>query len=233
MTFAARALLQPALLLAGLLSSAIAYADSSAGGTATATGGLSYHLNGSYAGLPTTTAVGLPVYFGGNLGLLPHGQEFLLSATPSTTRMPEWMVSMLPGSGYGVGFDSTRAIYRYTFLESDTWAWKVGLSTGLADSQTIAARQALGLSTEGSRLGLTPSMHFSGTGHLGDRWQLSLDADATGRGRQLDLDLRVNYGLGGDMFLYGGYRLESGADVDDLYGLTPANTANFGFQLRF
>jgi hypothetical protein len=190
--------------------------------------GLSYRLNGNFPNLATPTTVQMPLHFASDFGLLPRGQELMLSTTPSAVRLPDWMQSMFPGSVAGVGLDATRATYRYTFLESDAWALKVGLTSTLTDSQP-------GLGYERWRLGGTPMMHLSGSSHFGG-WTLSLDADGlhTARGRAVDLDLQVDYGLGRDLSLFGGYRMiETAGDVEDFYGPAPSNTANVGIRLRF
>lgn len=122
-----------------------------------------------------------------------------------------------------------RATYRYTFLEQQDWALKVGITTAWRDS-----------GADGLRLGgVSPLLHFAGERKLGERWRLNLDADSamSVRLRSLDLGLRVNYLLNPNLAVYGGYRLSDGADTEEYYltgssaGLN--NSANIGVRYRF
>lgn len=232
MTSKARALLRFACVAGGVLGASVALADDRG------SSGVSYRLESGAAELASPSALAAPVHVGGSgLGLLPPGQEVVLTTTPSSARMPDWLLSPALSPTLSptqrAGLDHARATYRYTFFETDAWAYKLGLTASLLDNPATW-RPALG--SDRWRLGSTPMMHLSASGHYGDRWQLSVDADGlhTGRGHALDLDLRVDYGLGHDLFLYGGYRLvESGGDAEDLYGPSPNNSANVGIRFRF
>lgn len=130
--------------------------------------------------------------------------------------------------------DPLRATYRYTFLERNDWAWKVGVTTNLrALGDGLRTGLTLG---QRLRLGTLPQVHFAGEGRLGERWRLAFDADSptTLRGRSLDLGLRVSYSLSPNFSLYGGYRLnDPAAEGDEPSSGGLANTANVGLRLRF
>jgi hypothetical protein len=195
-------------------------------------------------GLAAAATAGLRVSpqrlsIGSDLGLLPAGQEIVLSTNLALARLPDQFYA---GGSYGAadpgmlraGFDGPRATYRYTVLESTSWAWRVGLTAPIGEPQF-----ALGAGGIAHYAGL-PLMHLSSSGRLGQRWQLNVDADGmrTAHGRALDLDLRLDYGVANNLYVYGGYRLfEAGGDAEDAYayayGNPPTNSANVGIRYRF
>lgn len=176
---------------------------------------------------------------GSGLGLLPAGQEIVLSTNLALARLPDGFYTggLYAGTdpvALRAGFDAPRATYRYTFLESTSWAWRVGLTAPMNEPQL-----ALGAGGIAHYTGL-PLMHLSSSGRLGQRWQLNVDADGmrTAHGRALDLDLRLDYGVASNLYVYGGYRLfEAGGDAEDAYafayGSPPTNSANVGIRYRF
>jgi hypothetical protein len=130
--------------------------------------------------------------------------------------------------------DPFRTTYRYTFLERNDWAWKVGVTTNLG-ALGDGLRPGLTLGQR-LRLGALPQVHFAGEGRIADKWRMSFDADGlvTARGRSLDLGLRVSYSLSPRFSLYGGYRLSDvAAEGEDPYASGFTNGANVGVRLRF
>lgn len=238
--------LRVAGLACGLLLGGAAVADDGAASAESAAASTSaYRLNpGFHRGLDgdagdgfaavATPGLGvspLRLSIGSGRGLLPSGHELVLSSTLAQSHLPGDYYARADIGATLAGRDAPRATYRYTFLESPSWAWRIGLTTAMTDPQP-ALRAAGGL----SRLGAMPLMHLSSSGRLGDSWQLNVDADGmrTSHGRALDVDLRLDYGLGNNLYVFGGYRLiEAGGDAEDAYGNAPANSANFGIRYRF
>jgi len=132
--------------------------------------------------------------------------------------------------GAPIGHLDSRATWRYTFYEQQTWAWRVGLTAPLGD------RDPRALLRERNRFGSLPMLHFAGEGNLARRWIVGFDADGlmTARGRALEFGLRVSYQLAPNFALTGGYRLsEASGDGEDAYGRGFSNSANVGLRLRF
>jgi len=230
--------LRVGLMACGLVLAGAALADESASNAApTAAPGSVYRLNNRVDdGFAAVATPGLGVSplrlsLGNGLGLLPTGHELVLSSTLAQSHLSSDYYARADMAETLAGRDAPRATYRYTFLESPSWAWRIGLTTPMSDPQP-GLRAAGGL----SRLGSLPLMHLSSSGRLGGSWQLNVDADGmrTAHGRTLDLDLRLDYGLGNNLYVFGGYRLiETGGDAEDAYGNAPANSANFGIRYRF
>lgn len=132
---------------------------------------------------------------------------------------------------FGAARFDTRATWRYTVLESERWAWRVGLTAAVGDRDVGG-----GSFDSRNRFGAWPLLHVAGEGSLARRWQLGFDADGlmTARGHALELGLRVSYLLTPNFSLTGGYRLSDAAgDGDDGYVHGFSNTANVGLRYRF
>lgn len=141
---------------------------------------------------------------------------------------------LLPLDATAVRIEPTRATYRYTFLQRDDWALKVGL-TGNLNEPDYALRTGLS-ANDRAGFGALPMLHLAGEGRFAEHWRVSFAADGvmTARGRAFDIGLRVNYLLGSRFSLYGGYRLtESAGDAEDVYVPGVTNTADFGVRYRF
>lgn len=180
--------------------------------------------------LPVSTARWDPLFDARldlSTGLLAR-HEVRLSSTSRTG----WSGFDAGLAGYDAGWslDPLRATYRYTVLERRDWAWKVGFTTRLGETE--ASR---GPAFDRTRFGTLPQVHMAGEARLATNWLLSVDADGlmTPRGRALDLGVRVDYALGRSLYLYGRYRLSDRyADGDDAsQGLS--NSANVGVRYRF
>jgi len=163
-------------------------------------------------------------------GLLA-GHEVWLStnARPAGWAGPDVSLS---GTDAGTTFDPLRATYRYTFLESTDWAWKVGVTARLGDYDPT---RAAALNIDRTRFGGLPQMHFAGQGRLAKDWLLTLDADTllTAHGRALDVGVRVNYVLSRSVYVFGGYRLSDHYFEGDDTSLGLTNSANVGVRYRF
>lgn len=149
-------------------------------------------------------------------------QQLRLAAAPPAYHLPT----------SGLNYDPARATYRYTVLERDSWAWRVGLSTNLNLASTTAAAPR----ADAMRFGATPMLHMAGEARFAQRWQLGLDADGTmtARGRALELGLQLSYQMAPNFALYGGYRLSgSGGEAEEYYGNSFSNAANVGVRLRY
>ena len=163
-------------------------------------------------------------------GLLP-GQEVRFSSNMRAVGWPG-SESGLSSTDTGLGLDPVRATYRYTFLESNEWAWKVGVTTRLGD---FDPNHAAAVMVDRTRLGGMPQMHFAGQGRLAKDWLLTLDADTllTAHGRALDVGVRVNYVLSRSVYVFGGYRLSDHYVEGDDTSLGLSNSANVGVRYRF
>jgi hypothetical protein len=165
-----------------------------------------------------------------SMGLLP-GQEVRVS---TLSRMSSWGASdpSLSAADPAWAFDPQRATYRYTFLEVSDWAWKVGVTTRLGDTDPV---RAAALGPDRTRLGGLPQVHFGTEGKLAKNWLLTVDADGlvTMRGRALDVGVRVNYALTRSFYLFGGYRLSDHYFEGDDSSLGLSNSANVGVRYRF
>ena len=115
-------------------------------------------------------------------------------------------------------FNSYRLTYRWRFHEGQrTTAW-LGFTAKIRDA-AIALSQGE-IRSRKDDLGFVPLLHFAGDWSPGDRWSLSLDADALagGPGRAIDAYLGLGYRLDRSWSLRAGYRaVEGGADVDSVY----------------
>lgn len=162
-------------------------------------------------------------------GLLPRHEVRLAT----NSRAGGWVGSDFSLSGMDAGwmFDPLRATYRYTFLERQDWAWKVGITARLGESDV-----GRGLAADRSRFGTLPLVHLAGEARLARDWLLTVDADGllTARGRALDIGVRVDYALSRRMFLFGGYRLSDRyVDGDETALGGVSNSANVGVRYRF
>jgi hypothetical protein len=166
-------------------------------------------------------------------GLLPR-HEVRVAAQRSAAALSRPVAAPLsPALSASSFVDPVRATYRYTFLEQRDWAWKVGITTRLADEPEFSRLTQAG--AERARFGALPQVHLAGEGRLAPRWLLSFAADGllTSRGRAVDLGVRVNYALTRSFSLFGGYRLFDLAveGEENPPGLT--NSANVGVRYRF
>ncbi len=135
-----------------------------------------------------------------------------------------------PLAGGSTQFDS-RATWRYTVLQRPGWAWRVGLTTALGDTEP-----RLQPAERHTRFGSYPLLHVAGEASLARRWLMGFDADGlmTGRGRAFELGLRVSYLLAPNFAVTGGYRVSDAAgDGEEAYGNGFTNSANVGVRLRF
>ncbi len=187
-----------------------------------------YHLTSGFTHWVATPLSG--TQYEGFAAIAPR-QEFRLSAV-SPERL-EWLDALgarLPADNLN-GLDRPRATYRFTWLSLPAWDFKIGLSTTLDSMSSWRPGQ-----TTTPRFGSLPLMHVSSLGRIGDHWQLSMSADGlrTARGQAVDFDLHVDYSLGRQLAVYGGYRLvDSTGDGFDAYGTTPSSTANLGVRFHF
>jgi hypothetical protein len=130
----------------------------------------------------------------------------------------------------GTTYLDARATWRYTVYQHSTWAWRLGLTSPLGDSDPR------GLSGGRTRLGGMPQLHLAGDGSLARNWLMGFSADTlmTARGYSLDLGLRVSYQLAPNVAVVGGYRLsDNGFEGDDYANGGVVNSANVGVRLRF
>ena len=115
-------------------------------------------------------------------------------------------------------FNSYRVSYRWRFHSGDrTEAW----FGGTAKVRDASIRLTQGSTTSRKDdLGFVPLLHLAGDWRPGDRWRISLDADALagGPGRAVDASLKLGYDLDDRWAIRAGYRtVEGGADVDAVY----------------
>jgi hypothetical protein len=162
----------------------------------------------------------------------------------SSATLSPGLAGATPGGDPGLRFDS-RATYRYTFLEQNDWALKVGITAPLRDSSygnrsdLPGDRPRLGYSPFSRTYQLTsfvPMMHLAGEGRVSERWRFNVDADTLWlpRSRGLDLGLRVNYFWAPNFSIFGGYRLSDfAADLDEPVASGLTNAANIGVRYRF
>jgi len=162
----------------------------------------------------------------------------------SSAMLSAGVAGATPAGDIGLRLDS-RATYRYTFLEQDDWALKVGITAPLRDASDSGRTSApgdrprLGYSpfTRGYQLtSFVPMMHLAGEGRLSNRWRFNVDADTLWlpRSRGLDLGLRVNYFWAPNFSIFGGYRLSDLAlELDEPVASGLTNAANIGVRYRF
>ena len=149
-------------------------------------------------------------------------QQIRLTAAPPAYRLPT----------SGLNYDPARATYRYTVLEREAWAWRVGLTSNLQSASGFTPA----LRGESVRFGALPMLHMAGDARITDRWRLDMDADTlmTARGSALDMGLQLRYQFAPNFSLFGGYRLSnSSGEAEEVYGSGFSNAANVGMRLRF
>jgi hypothetical protein len=152
---------------------------------------------------------------------IANRQQIRLSTAPPAYRLP----------ASGLNYDPARATYRYTVMERESWAWRVGLTSNLHSGAL-----APGLRNESLRFGALPMLHMAGDARIAERWRLGVDADTlmTARGSALDFGLQLNYQAAPNFSLFGGYRLSnSTGEGEEIYGNGFSNAANVGMRLRF
>ncbi len=162
----------------------------------------------------------------------------------SSETLSSGVAGAAPNGDPGLRFDS-RATYRYTFLEQNDWALKVGITAPLRDTSYSGRNDLAG---DRPRLGYSPfarayqftsfvpMMHLAGEGRLSNRWRFNVDADTLWlpHNRGLDLGLRVNYFWAPNFSIFGGYRLSDLAlEFDEPVASGLTNTANIGVRYRF
>jgi hypothetical protein len=131
-------------------------------------------------------------------------------------------------------FNSWRIGYRYTFVRSQRWTWRVGFTAKIRDAK-IELRQGA-TSSRKTDVGFVPLLHIGGGWRIADRWRLMLDVEALagGPGRAEDASLKIGYDLSPAWSLTAGYRVvEGGADVDEVYNFAWFNYAVASVVIRF
>lgn len=130
-------------------------------------------------------------------------------------------------------FDSYRATWRRTFLESDLWTLKGGLTAKIRDAEIRL--QGGGVSASRSDTGFVPLLHFYAERRIDERSRVLFDADglASSRGRAIDLSLRYLFDVRSGVSAFGGYRiLDGGADNDSVYSFARFHYLTFGVRFR-
>ncbi len=134
----------------------------------------------------------------------------------------------------GYRFDSYRATYRYTFHDSESWLWRVGITAKIRDAE-ISLKQP-GRFARDSNTGLVPLLNLYGEYRAAGRWKAVVDFDglASAQGRAIDLGLMLRYDIARQWFLGGGYRLlEGGADNSEVYNFAWFNYFTLSAGYRF
>ena len=130
-------------------------------------------------------------------------------------------------------FNAYKLTYRYTFADRRRWRWGAGFTALVRDAE-IRLRQGDSEASDDD-LGFVPALHVSGDYRLGDRWSVELDFDglAGGPGRLFDVAVKLDYELGANWHVGGGYRtLEGGADTDEVFNFAWLNYAVLSIAYR-
>lgn len=130
-------------------------------------------------------------------------------------------------------FDSYRATWRRSVLESPDWTLKLGVTGKIRDAE-ISLRQG---TTSASRTdtGFVPLLHVHAQRQLGDRARLQFDGDglASPRGRAFDLSLRYVHDFQRGVSGFAGVRmLDGGADNDTVYNFARLHYLTVGLSLK-
>lgn len=130
-------------------------------------------------------------------------------------------------------FDSYRATWRRSVLESPDWTLKLGVTGKIRDAE-ISLRQG---TTSASRTdtGFVPLLHVHAQRQLGDRARLQFDGDglASPRGRAFDLSLRYVHDFQRGVSGFAGVRmLDGGADNDTVYNFARLHYITLGLSLK-
>lgn len=130
-------------------------------------------------------------------------------------------------------FDSYRATWRRTVLESPDWTVKAGVTGKIRDAE-ITLRQG---TTSASRTdtGFVPLLHVHVQRQLGERARLQFDGDglASPRGRAFDLSLRYVHDFQRGLSGFAGVRvLDGGADNDNIYNFARFHYVTVGLSLK-
>jgi hypothetical protein len=123
-------------------------------------------------------------------------------------------------------FNSWRVGYRFTFVRSEHWIWRVGLTAKIRDAKIELAQGAT--TSEDTDVGFVPLLHVSGDWRFSGSWRLLLDIEGLGGGpgRAEDGSLKIGYDIPRNGMLTVGYRIvEGGADVDEVYDFAWFNSA--------
>lgn len=123
-------------------------------------------------------------------------------------------------------FNSWRVGYRFTFVRSEHWIWRVGLTAKIRDAK-IDLTQG-NTTSKDTDVGFVPLLHVSGDWRFSRSWWLFLDIEALGGGpgRAEDGSLKIGYDISSNGMLTVGYRVvEGGADVDAVYNFAWFNYA--------
>lgn len=131
-------------------------------------------------------------------------------------------------------FDSYRATWRYTLVDSPDWTFKLGATAKIRDAR-IALAQG-GVSAEKSNTGFVPLLHAYAERRLGERWTLVGDVDALagGPGRAIDAGLRVRWLLTPSWSVQGGWRiLDGGVDTREQFNFARFTSWTLGVAVRF
>lgn len=144
------------------------------------------------------------------------------------------------GGSFGPGgttadyrFDSYRATWRRTVLDSPDWTVKAGVTGKIRDAE-ITLQQG---TTRASRsdTGFVPLLHIHAQRHLGERSRLQFDGDglASSRGRAFDLSLRYVHDFQRGLSGFAGVRvLDGGADNDSIYNFARFHYVTLGLSLK-
>lgn len=115
-------------------------------------------------------------------------------------------------------FSTYRLTYRYTFRNTPKWKLSIG-ATALIRDADVALEQG-GKRTNYDNVGFVPLLNFKSTYIFSEGLQFHFDFNglAGGPGRLLEGDARLQFTLGGNVYMGLGYRfLEGGVDIDDVY----------------
>jgi hypothetical protein len=131
-------------------------------------------------------------------------------------------------------FNSYRASWRYTFLQTPSLALSAGV-TGKIRQAAIGLRGG-GKAATKTNLGFVPLISFQATWWFAESMGLLLDGDALAapQGRAEDVLVALQVRVADPLVVYGGYRLlEGGADVDTAYTFSLIHYGALGVMAEF
>lgn len=131
-------------------------------------------------------------------------------------------------------FDTWRATYRYTILETEAFRLRLGV-TGLIRDAEIRLTQN-GVTRRDSNVGFVPLLHASFDWRIAPRWSLMGDIDglAAPQGSAFDLGLRMGHDLTTQWQATLGWRmLTGGVDNSSTYNFARFQSLVAGLAYRF